>query len=99
MSGLPWGAAGYAAVRDITLYCRAGAVAGLNRGALHMFQQDALLAWKSVLEDIMLGPRFRKTRRRRPPASGGIRKRGAMAQSWIINPDVVLTRRLARWTS
>jgi NitT/TauT family transport system ATP-binding protein len=85
---------------------------GINRRATYMFQQDALLPWKTVLDNIQLGLRFRA----RKPAealeeatiwldrvglqgfgssypyqlSGGMRKRVAMAQSWIIRPDLVL---------
>jgi NitT/TauT family transport system ATP-binding protein len=83
---------------------------GLNRRAAYMFQQDALLAWKTVLGNVTLGLRFRNA----PDAeaqgrdwiervglqdfadaypsqlSGGMRKRVAMAQSWIVNPDILL---------
>jgi NitT/TauT family transport system ATP-binding protein len=85
---------------------------GLNRRASYMFQQDGLLPWKTVLENVMLGPLFRGMH---PPEarelarswisrvgldgfadaflyqlSGGMRKRVAMAQQWIVNPDILL---------
>jgi NitT/TauT family transport system ATP-binding protein len=85
---------------------------GINRRAAYMFQQDALLPWKSVLENVMLGLTFRniekKTARDRAQAwisrvgldgfadafpyqlSGGMRKRVAMAQCWIVEPDILL---------
>jgi NitT/TauT family transport system ATP-binding protein len=85
---------------------------GINRRASYMFQQDALLPWKTVLGNIQLGLTFRG--RNGPEAldeakawidrvglkgfgdsypyqlSGGMRKRVAMAQSWIIQPDLIL---------
>lgn len=85
---------------------------GINRRASYMFQQDALLPWKSVVENIMLGLRFRKQDEKLArqlaldwlqrvglggfgesypyQLSGGMRKRAAMAQSWIVDPDIVL---------
>ena len=87
-------------------------LAGLNRRASYMFQQDALLPWKTVLGNIRLGLTFRG--RTGPDAageanawiervglqgfgdryphqlSGGMRKRVAMAQCWIVKPDLVL---------
>jgi NitT/TauT family transport system ATP-binding protein len=83
---------------------------GLNQRASYMFQQDALLPWKTVLENIALGLRFRSAPDPEKQASdwvvrvglagfesaypsqlsGGMRKRVAMAQSWIVNPDILL---------
>jgi NitT/TauT family transport system ATP-binding protein len=81
---------------------------GLNRRAAYMFQQDALLPWKTVLENVGLGLRFRGTfsegRARAwvervglaafadkfpSQLSGGMRKRVAMAQCWIVDPDIL----------
>ena len=83
---------------------------GLNRRAAYMFQQDGLLPWKTALENIGLGLRFRGAADIEKQArewvarvglagfenaypsqlSGGMRKRVAMAQSWIVNPDILL---------
>jgi NitT/TauT family transport system ATP-binding protein len=37
---------------------------GVNRDAAYMFQADALLPWKTVLDNVLLGPLLRGTRRR-----------------------------------
>ena len=85
---------------------------GLNKRASYMFQQDALLPWKTVEENIALGLQFRRQPYREALAaannwirrvgldgfggrfpyqlSGGMRKRVAMAQCWIVDPDIVL---------
>lgn len=85
---------------------------GLNRRAGYMFQQDALLPWKTVLQNVAIGLRFRGEHADRAEKqarewiarvgldhftsafpsqlSGGMRKRVAMAQSWIVNPDILL---------
>jgi NitT/TauT family transport system ATP-binding protein len=85
---------------------------GLNRRAGYMFQQDALLPWKTVLGNVTLGLRFRGVDGRVAEAqardwvvrvglehfvdaypaqlSGGMRKRVAMAQSWIVDPAILL---------
>lgn len=76
-----------------------------------MFQQDALLPWKSVLDNVTLGLRLRgvpKEERNQcgrewlervglgafaaaypHQLSGGMRKRVAIAQSWIVDPDFI----------
>ncbi len=87
-------------------------LAGLNVRATYMFQQDALMPWKDVRENVALGPLLAGVPRaealaradvwlarvgldgfgRHFPAqlSGGMRKRVAMAQNWILDRDIVL---------
>lgn len=84
-------------------------LAGINSRAGYLFQQDALLPWKTVLENVTLGPSFRgcpadaaarEWIRRVGLAgfedqypsqlSGGMRKRVALAQTWIVDPGIVL---------
>ena len=85
---------------------------GLNRQATYMFQQDALLPWKTVRENVALGLTLGGAARAEAqsraeawlarvglvefashyPAqlSGGMRKRVAMAQNWILDRGIVL---------
>jgi NitT/TauT family transport system ATP-binding protein len=85
---------------------------GLNRAATYMFQQDALLPWKTVRENVALGLTLAGAARSDAHAradgwlsrvgltgfanhypsqlSGGMRKRAAMAQNWIIDRGIVL---------
>jgi NitT/TauT family transport system ATP-binding protein len=87
-------------------------LSGLNRRASYMFQQDALLPWKTVLDNVILGLSFGRKGRKEAQEigrewisrvgldgfadcyphqlSGGMRKRVAMAQSWIVDPDMLL---------
>jgi NitT/TauT family transport system ATP-binding protein len=85
---------------------------GINRHAAYLFQQDALLPWRTVIDNVILGPLIRNVPK--PDAirdarhwigrvglagfenrfphqlSGGMRKRVALAQSWIVNPRILL---------
>ncbi len=85
---------------------------GTNRYAAYLFQQDALLPWRTVLGNVMLGLSLRGIPRREAVAearqwiervglggfedrfphqlSGGMRKRAAVAQSWIVDPRILL---------
>ncbi len=87
-------------------------LAGLNRRAGYMFQADALMPWKSALDNVMAGLAFRGVAASEARAqaeewlkrvglggfgdryphqlSGGMRKRVAMAQTLILDPDIVL---------
>jgi NitT/TauT family transport system ATP-binding protein len=87
-------------------------LSGINRHAGYLFQQDALLPWRNVLDNVMLGLVFRGVSRgeasrlarrwiervglagfedRFPHLlSGGMRKRVAIAQSWIVDPRILL---------
>jgi NitT/TauT family transport system ATP-binding protein len=85
---------------------------GLNRDATYIFQQDALLPWKNVRDNVALGLTLSKVPRAEAAAradawlsrvglaafashypaqlSGGMRKRVAMAQNWIIDRGLLL---------
>jgi NitT/TauT family transport system ATP-binding protein len=87
-------------------------LAGLNRKATYMFQQDALLPWKNVRDNVGLGLVLAGATRtdagRRADEwlarvglgafaahypsqlSGGMRKRVAMAQNWVIDRPILL---------
>lgn len=84
----------------------------INPDATYMFQQDALLPWRTVIDNVCLGLSFRNVpkddARQQGMAwidrvgltgfenhfphqlSGGMRKRVAVAQSWIVNPKILL---------
>ena len=88
------------------------ALAGVNPHAAYLFQQEALLPWRTVLDNVMLGLVFRNVPRDEARAqarewlarvglsdfedrfphqlSGGMRKRVAIAQAWIVNPRILL---------
>lgn len=85
---------------------------GINRRAGYMFQAEALMPWRSALENVIVGLQFRGM----PDAdaralgeqwlarvglqgfgdrylhqlSGGMRKRVALAQTLILDPDIIL---------
>lgn len=88
------------------------ALTGVNTRATYMFQQDALLPWKTVRANIQFGLMLRgdngadafaraQTWLERAglkgcgnlyphQLSGGMRKRVALAQCWIVQPDLIL---------
>ena len=87
-------------------------LSGLNRRTTYMFQQDALLPWKNVRDNVALGLMLTaasKAEAHRRAAdwidrvglsgfaghypshlSGGMRKRVALAQNWILNRSQLL---------
>ncbi len=85
---------------------------GINRRAGYMFQTDALMPWRSTIDNVIAGLQFRGVSdaqaRERGEAwlarvglrgfgdryphqlSGGMRKRAALAQTLILDPDIIL---------
>ncbi|MGI8690245.1 MAG: ABC transporter ATP-binding protein [Thermomicrobiales bacterium] len=87
-------------------------IKGINRRAAYMFQQDALLPWKTVLDNVAFGPMLHGVGKREARAratdwlgrvglhgfedryphqlSGGMRKRIALAQDLVNEPEILL---------
>jgi NitT/TauT family transport system ATP-binding protein len=87
-------------------------VTGITPGVGFMFQTDAILPWKTVLDNVSAGPRFRGVAKSRAltdardwirrvglagfedryphQLSGGMRKRVALAQNLINEPEILL---------
>jgi NitT/TauT family transport system ATP-binding protein len=87
-------------------------LAGLNRKAGYLFQTEALMPWRTALENVTAGLEFRKTDpveavrlaeswlqrvglagfggRYPHQLSGGMRKRIALAQTLILDPEIIL---------
>ncbi|UIF85051.1 ABC transporter ATP-binding protein [Cupriavidus sp. UYPR2.512] len=85
---------------------------GINRRAGYMFQTEALMPWRSALDNVVAGLEFRGVARaeavrqgeewlrrvglggfgdRYPhQLSGGMRKRVALAQTLVLDPDIIL---------
>ena len=105
-------AAGLLVPSSGAISCYGQPLRSLNTHATYLFQQDALLPWKTVLENVAAGPIWTG----RPPAeakeeakawldrvglagfadhypaqlSGGMKKRAALAQNWILHRDLLL---------
>ncbi|GAB4171061.1 MAG: ABC transporter ATP-binding protein [Rhodocyclaceae bacterium] len=87
-------------------------LSGLNRHAGYLFQADALMPWKSALENVIAGPLFHGVARSQAiesgrawlarvglegfgdryahQLSGGMRKRVALAQTLVLDPQILL---------
>lgn len=87
-------------------------VRGIPAGIGYMFQNDAIMPWRSVRDNIAAGPRYRGVRRAAARAaadtwiervglagferyfphqlSGGMRKRVALAQTLVNEPQILL---------
>jgi NitT/TauT family transport system ATP-binding protein len=85
---------------------------GINRRAGYMFQSEALMPWRSALDNVIAGLQFRGMEdgaarqlgeewlarvglqgfgdRYPHQLSGGMRKRVALAQTLILDPDIIL---------
>ena len=88
------------------------ALNGVNRRAGYLFQAEALMPWRSALDNVIAGLEFRGVERaeavdrgndwlkrvglsgfgsRYPhQLSGGMRKRVSLAQTFILNPEILL---------
>jgi NitT/TauT family transport system ATP-binding protein len=87
-------------------------LAGINARAGYMFQTDALMPWRSALDNVMVGLQYRGATdadaralaqawlsrvglggfgdRYPHQLSGGMRKRTALAQTLVLDPDIIL---------
>ena len=85
---------------------------GINQRAGYMFQTEALLPWRSAVQNVMLGLQYRDIEEQEARAlalhwlervglkgfedryphqlSGGMRKRVALAQTLVLDPDIIL---------
>jgi NitT/TauT family transport system ATP-binding protein len=87
-------------------------VTGIDPGVGFVFQADALFPWRTVIDNVVLGPLYRGTPKHQAyhharewiatvglakfadhyphQLSGGMRKRVALAQTFINKPDILL---------
>ncbi len=95
-----------------TVLVRGEPVRGIPAGVGYMFQTDAVMPWRSVLDNVAAGPRFRGASRAQArdhargwvlrvglagfegyyphQLSGGMRKRVALAQTLVNEPEIML---------
>jgi NitT/TauT family transport system ATP-binding protein len=88
------------------------ALAGINRKAGYLFQSEALMPWRTALQNVIVGLEFRRRDSRQAvqqgeewlrrvglggfggryphQLSGGMRKRVALAQALILDPEIIL---------
>jgi NitT/TauT family transport system ATP-binding protein len=88
------------------------ALAGVNARAGYMFQTEALMPWRSAVDNVMVGLQYRGVSDAEARAqaeawlarvglsgfgdryphqlSGGMRKRVALAQTLVLDPDIIL---------
>lgn len=104
--------AGLAAPNAGQVFVEGQPVRGVQTNVGFIFQRDALLPWKTVLNNVTLGPIFRGWESGKTNAaalswiqrvgltgfehhypyqlSGGMRKRVALAQTMVYNPEIIL---------
>jgi NitT/TauT family transport system ATP-binding protein len=97
---------------DGEVLVRGAPVRGIPDGLGYMFQTDAVLPWRSVLDNVATGPRYRGMSRAKArehargwvdrvglggfagyyphQLSGGMRKRVALAQTLVNEPEIML---------
>jgi NitT/TauT family transport system ATP-binding protein len=72
---------------------------GINTRAGYLFQQEALMPWRTALDNVIAGLQFRGLGRTEllerghdwpHQLSGGMRKRVSLAQTLILNPQLLL---------
>jgi NitT/TauT family transport system ATP-binding protein len=88
------------------------ALGGINRKAGYLFQSEALMPWRTALQNVTVGLEFRGFGKQKAQAeaerwlqrvglggfgdryphqlSGGMRKRVALAQALILDPEIIL---------